>query len=371
MQVFGSNELMEEVLNRDLCIGCGACVDLCPYFKTYKGQTTMIFPCTLSQGRCYAFCPKADLDLSELSTTIRGKPYDGSPLGYYENVIIAKAGEKMNQGPFQSGGTVSALMTYALKTGIIDAAVLTDRNGLTPVVELVTEANEVTRFSSSKYIASPTLAGVNQGATQGFTEIGVVGTPCQMMALAKMSTNPMNSDDFLDPVALKIGLFCTWALDAKKLTAFLKDRLDISKIKGMDIPPPPAEILVLNMGTETIDIPLDEVRPLVPNTCRVCPDMTSEWSDVSVGVLEGKPDLNTLIVRTPKGREVIDNAIREGFLQVDEMPKENLEHLQTAAANKKKRALIKADEDDLLNVSENGKRSMLRINSKIVERIIA
>ncbi len=33
MQVFGPNELVEDVLKRDFCVGCGACVNLCPYFK--------------------------------------------------------------------------------------------------------------------------------------------------------------------------------------------------------------------------------------------------------------------------------------------------------------------------------------------------
>ena len=59
MHVFGSSELIEDVLNKDLCIGCGACVELCPYFKNHKGKTAMLFGCTLSQGRCFAFCPKA------------------------------------------------------------------------------------------------------------------------------------------------------------------------------------------------------------------------------------------------------------------------------------------------------------------------
>ena len=63
MQLFGSNELIEDVHKRNLCIGCGACVDLCPYFKNYKGKTSQLFPCTLEQGRCYAYCPKAEVDI--------------------------------------------------------------------------------------------------------------------------------------------------------------------------------------------------------------------------------------------------------------------------------------------------------------------
>ncbi|MBT3226985.1 MAG: 4Fe-4S binding protein [Deltaproteobacteria bacterium] len=32
-------------MNRHLCIGCGMCVNLCPYFKNYKGKTSMVFSC--------------------------------------------------------------------------------------------------------------------------------------------------------------------------------------------------------------------------------------------------------------------------------------------------------------------------------------
>ena len=41
MHVFGSSELIEDVLNKDLCIWCGACVELCPYFKNYKGKSPL------------------------------------------------------------------------------------------------------------------------------------------------------------------------------------------------------------------------------------------------------------------------------------------------------------------------------------------
>ena len=40
-------------------------------------------------------------------------------------------------GQFQGGGTVSSLMGLALKTDLIDVAVLTDRSGLDSEVRLV------------------------------------------------------------------------------------------------------------------------------------------------------------------------------------------------------------------------------------------
>ena len=66
MHVLGPNELVEDVFNRNLCIGCGACVNLCSYYKNHRGKTARLFPCDLSQGRCYAYCPKAEVDLDEL-----------------------------------------------------------------------------------------------------------------------------------------------------------------------------------------------------------------------------------------------------------------------------------------------------------------
>ncbi len=371
MRVLGPNELIEDVVDRGLCIGCGACVNLCPYFTNYMGKTGMIFPCTLAQGRCHAFCPKAEVDLSELSEGVLGTPYDGSPLGHYRDALSARAGEKTAPRAFQAGGTVSSLISFALADGCIDGAVLTDREGLVPVPRFVTTAEEVGACASSKYTAAPTLSALNQAVNTGYSKIGVVGTPCQITATAKMRSNPLKRDDFADPVALTVGLFCTWALDTRSLIGFLSKRMDISGIRAMDIPPPPSEILIVKTAHDEVRIPLGEIRPLIPQSCTVCPDMTSEWSDISVGVLEGRPEWNTLIVRTRRGEDIVDRALREGYLVTEKMPAEALDHLKEAARNKKRRALKKAEEEGLLNAADGGARSLLRIAGQVLKRISA
>jgi coenzyme F420 hydrogenase subunit beta len=370
MNVFGPNELLADVQQKGLCIGCGACVNLCPYFKSYRGKTAMVFPCTLPEGRCHAFCPKTEVDLDEISERVHGKPYTSAPLGTYRKVMIARAGEKMGRGVFQAGGVASALITFALKTGMIDSAVLTDREGLVPVPRMAISPEEVLSCSLSKYMAAPTVSSLNQAAKEGKRRLGIVGTPCQMTAVAQMRANPTHREDFADPVALTVGLFCTWAVDTRNLMAFLSERLDISRIQKMDIPPPPAEIFVVETDEERLEIPLDEIRPLVPGGCRICPDMTSEWADVSVGVLEGRPDWNTLVIRTETGERLVKAAVKQGYLETAEPPPEALAHLEWAAANKRKRALAKTLEDGLLNTAEEGKRSAIRLKAKTVEKIL-
>jgi coenzyme F420 hydrogenase subunit beta len=284
-------------------------------------------------------------------------------------VLAARAGKKLNDGPYQSGGTVSALITFALKNELIEAAALTDREGLNPVPRLVTSANEVVTCASSKFMASPTLATINTALREGYTRLGVVGTPCQLTAVAQMRTNPVDKEDFFDPVALIIGLFCNWSLDTRQLMELLSEKLDVAAIRGMDIPPPPANMMVLETDSGKVKIPLSEIKPLIPHTCFICLDMTSEFSDISVGMFEGRPGWNTLIIRSPKGAELVAQASRQGFLETEDMPPENLEHLARAAADKKERALRTLLRRELINNKE-GRRAALRIPQDVVDKIL-
>ncbi|MBW2284786.1 MAG: Coenzyme F420 hydrogenase/dehydrogenase, beta subunit C-terminal domain [Deltaproteobacteria bacterium] len=132
----------------------------------------------------------------------------------------------------------------------------------------------------------------------------------------------------------------------------------------MDLPPPPAEILVLETDDGRAEIPLSEVRPLIPAGCHICPDMTSEWADVSVGVVEGRPEWNTLIIRTDRARELVEEARKTGWLLTSALPEENLANLRLAAGNKKKRAWTAAEEGGLLNTDGEGSRAAIRVNSE-------
>ena len=370
MQTFGSNELMEDVHKRELCIGCGACVDLCPYFKNFKGKTSQLFPCTLEQGRCYAYCPKAEVDLNELTRKTRGVDYDGSPLGSYRTVLVARAGDKMPKGDVQGGGTVTALMTFAMRNGLIDAAALTDRQALTPLARLVTNWKKIGGYATSKFMAAPTLSALNMAVREGYRRIGVVGTPCQMTAVAQMLSNPFSKEEHSVPVALTIGLFCNWSLDTRLLTDQLSQTLDPAGIRKMDIPPPPANTMVLETDSGRVEIVLCDIKPLIPHTCFICLDMTSELADLAVGMFEGKPGWNTVIVRSDTGAQIVDQARQAGFIETADFPDENLKHLSKAAADKKDRSLRTLLRRELIN-NDNGQRAAVRIPQEVVDRILS
>jgi coenzyme F420 hydrogenase subunit beta len=367
MKVFGSKELKHDVIDRGLCIGCGACIGICPYFETYRGKTANLFPCTLEQGRCFAYCPQVEVDLEALAQQRFGRSYDGSPLGPYSTIRTAKAGPRAKAGNFQSGGTVSALMDFALQQGTIDAAILTDQDGILPVPRLVTDPKDVYACAGSKYASAPTLAELNRAIKSGYQNLGLVVTPCQAMAVAQLKSNPLNESHFTDPVALVVGLICTWSLNHRTFEPYLKEIVPIDSIKRIDIPPPPAEVLEIYTDGEKIEVPLAEVREKVADSCEYCPDMTAEFSDLSVGVFEGQSDLNTLIIRSDAGAELVAEAQRDGYLILGDMPSENLDHLTWAAENKKKKALSKNREEGLLDATTPDERATFRFNGDITE----
>ncbi len=342
----GPQRLIAEVLETDQCCGCGACVGLCPYFTSFLGKTVNLDPCDKEEGRCFLFCPRTELDLDALSQRRFGIPYDASAIGSYRAVYSSRAA---SPGEYQAGGTVTSLVEFLFDEGMIDAAALTAADKVLPVADVVTEKAGVRRASGSKYSVAPTLSALNLAAKQGYSRVAVVGTPCQVTATAKMTAKDGVERNPGDAVSYVIGLFCTWGLDYRALFAYLSQQdgiPDIADIVGFDIPPPPAEHFVIKTKKGNTTVPLDIIRPFVRESCRRCIDMTSEFADVSVGVLEDNPSENLLIVRTAKGEDLVKRAADKGVISIKAMPDGGLAHLRESALTKKKRALKKLSEKD-------------------------
>ena len=204
---------------------------------------------------------------------------------------------------------------------------------------LARNKKEILACAGSNYIASPTLEAFNKNVKDSYKNMAVVGIPCQVMALGKMRINPLEDKNNIGKLGLIIGLFCTWALTYKEFFNFLKKDIPVEKIGKMDIPPPPANVFQVELPQGRKSISLDHIRKFVRPTCTVCLDMTAEFSDLSIGAVEGVPGWNTIIVRTAKGQELMEEAERAGVVEVAEMPRANLKHLKDAALLKKKRAL--------------------------------
>jgi coenzyme F420 hydrogenase subunit beta len=343
----GQKALEDLVLAARRCTGCGACVNICPYQAIHRDRVVTLHACDLNRGRCYAYCPQtpADPDLlrNGLYDSAEGTPELGALKGFY----LTRAADGGIRAAAQHGGTVTALITLALQEGLIDAAVLAARGAdLLPQAVTVTDPGAVRGFAGSRFVVSPAVAEFNRAAQRDeHRRIGVVATPCQALALAKIRTQPVApAGGGGEKLALVLGLFCGWALDWQKLAALLGRRTDPAKIAGMDIPPSRYHTLELYTAGGAVSLSLDEVTPCVREACHTCPDMTAEFSDLSVGsarLPEGWEEArhwNQVIVRTDRGAALLDLARRRGVLEFRAVPAGNLEKLKAAALGKKRAA---------------------------------
>jgi coenzyme F420 hydrogenase subunit beta len=331
--------LINQVIKRHICVVCGACAGYCPYFEYFDGRIVIMDRCNSERGRCHAVCPMAGIDKVSIDPD--------KPIGEFRKIYMARSIDSEIRKVAQYGGVVTSILIHVLDKGIISSAVVTSKGDkLSPGGMISIDRAQILTCSGSRYTGSGSLRELNLAIKRGVKSLGVVGLPCQMKAINKM----VQMDEELPhgAISLKIGLFCTWALDYRSLVEYLIKDQGISKmVLRFDITPPPDQIFRVITKDSEFSIPIDSIRDFILQGCSLCDDMTAQFSDISVGAVEGMEGWNTVIVRSDRGEEIMESVQRDNMLELMSLPEENLSHLMEASLNKKRRA-----ESNLKNFSQ-------------------
>jgi coenzyme F420 hydrogenase subunit beta len=267
-----------------------------------------------------------------------------SEIGAVKNFYVTRSSDQNIRVNAQHGGTVTSLISLALSEGFIDTAVLAgEQDILLPEETAVTESSQALKFAKSKFVVSPTVAKFNALASKKeIQKIGVVATPCQALALAKMrlSHDPRIQAN-IKKLKLVIGLFCGWTFSWEALKKVIDKHVGLKNVLGMDIPPSKYHTLKVFTSTGETDISLDDLMSCIRPACNDCKDMTAEFADISVGsarLNEGWDTAkfwNHTLVRTKTGEMLMKTAKSHDILEFKDVPEGNLEKLKRAALNKK------------------------------------
>lgn len=344
------DRLVSEVIAPGWCVACGACLGLCPHLYFLDGQVAAPDACGLEDGRCIDLCPQTpephpDQRRAGLWSDL-GVEFT-EPLGPVRAIHWARATADDFSGKVQYGGVVSTLAAFALDQGMVGEAVLTkagDRGA--PQGVRVRDRAGVLAAAGSIYGAAGSLRELNQTlAEDADHSIMIVGLPCQSLAARAMAAHA-KYPAANQRLGMIIGLFCTMNLSARGLRGVLEQASVQDPVQRSDFPPPPSGVFEVTTSSGQTDIPLDQVYPAVLPGCSLCPDLSAEMADISVGAAEGQAGLNTVIVRSERGEELLGRAVDAGLLELTEPQGESLEHLKTAASNKRARALAAREEVD-------------------------
>jgi coenzyme F420 hydrogenase subunit beta len=329
-------DLKKEVWDKGICSGCGACVAVCPADALFFSDGDSLSPASSGYckqatdgvrcGACFSVCPR----------TI---PQPGVTLGNFTEIIAGKAAFEIPRR--QSGGAITAILSYALDAELIDAVVTVteDRWTLKPSSAVITKSDVLIHQAGSRYSWwVPLLAALKTAAIdRKYTRIAVVGVPCAAQALHNMRTS---ENDLLKPfgraIRLIIGLFCTESFDYRMLIKgkLKKERkIEPWQIKKLDVK---GKLDILLQDGTSATLILKELEACVRQGCHYCTDLTALNADISAGSVGSPEGFTTLIVRTPDGRGFVESAVKAGKLATQ--PGIDLAAIEKLAQSKMKRA---------------------------------
>ena len=327
---------VSKVARHRLCIGCGACVYACPEQRVRlvdiidDGIRPIIDGTSCgSCDLCLDVCPGFTTKTFDPEPQVSGIPSMakrwGKVLAMYEGYAL----DPKVRFNGSSGGLCTALALFCVENGNAGGVLHIKGDSNRPYQNITTRSTtreDLEKTTGSRYApASPCnmLDAIEQAADSSV----FIGKPCDVAALRMaQKTNP----DLAGKIALAIGFFCAG-------TPSTLGTLELIERQGSD-PEAIREIRYRGKGwpgRATIWAQ-DEDRPSVqlsyeeswgflqkyrPYRCYLCPDLTAEFADISVGDpwyrerREGDPGQSLILIRTERGKAIFQAAVDAGFVK--------------------------------------------------------
>ena len=333
--------LEKKVIFAGKCVGCAACVVVCPFnCLDYAEQKPKIVKECKVCGICPQVCPQYELSWPALEEFVFGRRSNPEEeFGIYKRLVIAQATDKNILQTCQDGGVVTALLSFALGNGTIDGAAtsgVSKERTLYPIPRLATTSKELLECAGTRYFYSPNLLALQEGIKQKRKSIAFVGTPCQIHAIRRIQIIPLKK--YADKLDIVVGLMCTESFTYQGLMEKHIQRViginpqDIRKIniKG--------KVLIAMKNGETREISLSEAKQYTRTSCISCSDFSAELADISVGGL-GLNNWTFTVLRTKKGEELFEEAEKAHAIKTRPVEKEEkaLNLLSRLSTKKRKR----------------------------------
>jgi coenzyme F420 hydrogenase subunit beta len=346
---------VDQVVKWRLCTGCGACVPGCPQKAVSlidvfdqgirpKVDTTKCQGC----GKCMEICPGIELSHSKCDDhTIGELRQSWGPIveiweGYATDPEIRFKGS--------SGGAATALALYCLEKKKMKGVLHIGSDLKQPLSNIPVfsqNREDLLRCTGSRYSPAAPCEKFDW-ISQAEGECVFIGKPCDVAALHKFQ---MLHPGIKTKIGLTISIFCAGSPPTKGTIKLLEElgvkpeKVKEIRYRGCGWP---------GMTSVTLNGDTQEKRQMtyekswgnilcnyVPFRCRLCPDSTGEFADISCGdpwYREIKPDelgRSLVLVRTEHGRKIVHHAMDAKYLKLGKVSPEVLPVSQKALLNKR------------------------------------
>ena len=337
-----------------LCMGCGACVSACPEnnIQLIDVPEQGIRPIANSAkcrkcGECVKVCP--GIELSHQSFNSQTIPQLRLAWGPVLEVWEGYATDAKIRFEASSGGAATALALFCLEkenfSGVLHIGAKAEAP-LQNVTVFSKSRKELLACAGSRYSPAAPCEKLNW-IEEADSPCVFIGKPCDVVALRKSQAVKPVLDN---KVGLAISIFCAGTPPTKG-TYELLDALgaipeDVEQIRYRGCGWPGETVVNIKGGNDQHRMTYEESWGSILSNygqlrCRLCPDSTGEFADISCGdpwyrkIEPDEPGRSLVLVRTDLGRRILNNAMDAGYVELEPVMPAVLPASQKALLNKR------------------------------------
>jgi coenzyme F420 hydrogenase subunit beta len=240
-----------------------------------------------------------------------------------------------------SGGVSTALALYCTEkagmTGVIHAGV-----GHTPIsskTQFSRTREDLLAATGSRYAPASPCEGLKR-ADDGQGQWVFIGKPCDT---AGVRNSQKYSKESIKDIGIVISIFCAGTPSTQGTIDLLSSmNIPMDKVRALRYRGdgwPGKFCVTMNGDAEIKELTYHEawgfVQKYRPYRCYLCPDGTGEFADIACGdpwyreIKEREEGYSLILVRTERGRKILQNAITAGYITAEKAAPEILEKSQT------------------------------------------
>lgn len=328
--------LLKDVIRTQDCIGCGTCVAVCPVNALQMGiDYPRLFGICVRCGYCFYSCPvSVDEDFKgfdEMKDRVESLAFGETreePFGVYKKIYIVKNFTSPED-------SAKAIIRYLLEHDLIDAVATMGfgeaafgymlqrprpKISLDPLV--IIDPSNIDSDIGIWVISGPSgmaLRGAAEELTASFFQESVIprvayyAPPSHVRAIWRSRMSKISNRKVGQPVEYIVTVFGRKYYSLSKLKVSLMNfGINIDDVTDYEVDH--EGITFITNGTNKKVMYSDIEDAIHPGISKV-KDLTGEYSDVSIGLVDGSL---IMIVRSDRMAVLVDNMINEGLFEVEE-----------------------------------------------------
>ncbi len=367
-----NSPVISRILSGELCSGCGLCagvsesaISMTTVAPGY-GRPTQNAPLTDEvERKIETSCPGSRV-ASWVDEPWQDATHDDMYWGPWRRCMTGHAVDPEVRYAGSSGGALSAIAGYALKSGLVTKVLHVNADPEQPTRNRITLSDnmaDIVAGAGSRYATSSPLAAIQELLDQG-SRFAFIGKPCDISALRQLSKIDERVNKL---IPLKLSFFCggipshdgadrivqAMGLDPKQVATF--------RYRGHGWP---GLTKVVSSDGEIGEMRYEDswgghLSKEVQFRCKICADAVGGVADIACadawyGGETGYPQFDEadgrslIMARTKIGEQLVKEAAANGILAVKDLPIDEIMLMQPSQARRKRLVGARMDASRLM-----------------------